>query len=322
MPLKRRDILRLTAATGAAWLSSPLAEALHRPQRILDTHIHLFDPRRPEGIAWPLSNDAIYRPALPDRYAKIAAPLGVRGAIVVEASPRAEDNDWVLRTAAANPMIVGYIGNLVPGAPSYEQRLDVLRSNPLFLGIRCGNLWDRDLAVDSRRPEFMGGLKRLAAEGLGLDSANPDPALIAALLRISERVPDLRIVIDHLPSLQLPPEGSVREDCVKHMHLLATNSNVFIKLSEIPVKIEDRVCLDLSYYQAYLDQIWETFGEERILFGSDWPNSDHLASYQDTLQLVRSYVAAKGEAAQQKFFWSNSIKAYQWKPRRTDQSQP
>jgi hypothetical protein len=66
---------------------------------IIDTHIHLFDPTRPRGVPWPNKDDAIlYRPALPERYRKIAEPFGITGAIEVEASPWLEDNQgsWIL----------------------------------------------------------------------------------------------------------------------------------------------------------------------------------------------------------------------------------
>src|SRR5581483_5193365 len=99
-----------------------------------------------------------------------------------------------------------YIGDLIPGAPSFAKELDRLHANPLFLGIRCGNLWNRDLSQDAANPAFIADLRRLASAGLTMDSANPDPALIAALRRISEQVPDLRIVIDHLPHAVVPTQ--------------------------------------------------------------------------------------------------------------------
>ncbi len=96
------------------------------------------------------------------------------GAIVIEASNLVSDNDWVLNVAANHPIIVGMVGDLIPGTPSYEKDLDRLHANPLFLGIRYGNLWDRDLAIDVNKPDFLPGLKMLAARGLVMDSANPD----------------------------------------------------------------------------------------------------------------------------------------------------
>ena len=181
--------------------TTQLAQALPPVIPIIDTHIHMFDTRRPGGVPWPATTDtALYKPALPERYASIAGPLGVVGAIVVEASPLVSDNDWVLSVAANHPILVGMVGDLIPATPSYQKDLERLHANPLFLGIRYGNLWDRDLAVDAKKTGFLPGLKMLAEKGLVLDSANPDPALIRAIAGVADHLPELRIVIDHLPS--------------------------------------------------------------------------------------------------------------------------
>src|SRR5215469_18930175 len=85
---------------------------------IIDTHIHLFDPTRPQGVPWPDKDDAaLYKPALPDRYRKLTGELNVVGAIEVECSPWLEDNQWVLDVAATDRIIVGMIGDLEPDKP-------------------------------------------------------------------------------------------------------------------------------------------------------------------------------------------------------------
>ena len=155
---------------------------------IIDTHIHLFDPTRTGGVPWPPKDDeVIYKPALPSRYEQLTRTLGVAGAIVVEASPLESDNDWVLQQAADHPLVVGLVGNLVPGTPSYGRELDRLQSNPLFVGIRYGNLWDRDLSADWKKPGFVSDLRKFASAGLVLDSANPDPKLIGRSSRFRSR---------------------------------------------------------------------------------------------------------------------------------------
>ena len=53
-------------------------------------------------------------------------PLGVVGAIAVECSPLVEDNDWLLRAAAADPIIVGVTGNLDPASPDFPRQLERL----------------------------------------------------------------------------------------------------------------------------------------------------------------------------------------------------
>jgi L-fuconolactonase len=287
---------------------------------ILDAHIHLFDTTRPGGVIWPTKDDtALYKPALPERYAALSAPFGVVGAIAIEASPLASDNDWLLSVAAKHPLIVGAIGNLIPGSPSYASELERLHRDPLFLGIRYGNLWDRDLSVDLLKPGFVDGLKALAQAGLTLDSANPDPALIRAILRVSDQVPRLRIVVDHLPHSPVPTDPVARREYESNLEKLAKNPNVFVKLSEIPVVENGKLVTDPMHYKAALDAIWDTFGEDRILFGSDWPNSDHVAPYADTLGIVRAYMSQKSAVAQAKYFWKNSISAYRWHSRKPDQ---
>ena len=193
---------------------------------IIDTHIHLFDPTRQGGVPWPEPSDTVvYRPALPTRYRSLVVPFGVVGAIAVECSPWVEDNDWLLSAAASDPIIVGVIGNLDPAAPDFPRHLDRLAANPLYRGIRYGNLWGRSLGTELSNPGFVANLKRLPASGLLLESANPNPTLIADILKLTDSVPELRIVIDHLPQAvppQNPQPGKLTSGICKHSAGAAT----------------------------------------------------------------------------------------------------
>ena len=120
---------------------------------------------QPLRVAWPNKDNAVlYRPALPERYRQITAPLGIVGAIEVECSTWLEDNQWVLDVAARDTILVGTVGNLEPGQPEFRTHLDRFHRNPLLLGIRHGNLWGRNLGAELSQPEFLSGLKALAAE--------------------------------------------------------------------------------------------------------------------------------------------------------------
>jgi L-fuconolactonase len=320
--LQRREFLKL-AALGAATtaLTSAASAFQHDHPPILDTHIHLFDPTRPGGVPWPTKADSVlFKPALPSHYEALSKPFGVIGAIAIEASPLASDNDWLLNLVARHPIIVGIIGDLVPGSPSYTSDLNRLHDNPLFLGIRYGNLWNRDLAADLDKPNFLDGLKALAQASVVFESANPNPSLIAAILKVAEQVPNLRIVIDHLPHAPIPTEKSAREAYNANLRELAHHPGVFIKLSEIPEVANGQIITDPHHYQGPLDAIWDIFGEDQILFGSDWPNSDTTAPFTHTLSIVRNYIATKSTVAQQKYFFHNSLAAYHWHPRRSNQT--
>jgi len=126
-------------------------------------------------------------------------------------------------------------------------------------------------------------------------------------------------VIDHLPNAVVPKDQAGRAEFQMNLKTLSQNPRVFIKLSEIPVKLGDRVPTEVSFYREKLDTLWDIFGEDHILFGSDWPNSDHIASYGETFRIVRAYVATKGRQAEENFFWRNSVAAYRWRRRVPDQ---
>jgi predicted TIM-barrel fold metal-dependent hydrolase len=313
--MNRREFLG--AAAGLAALG---ASAESGPVPIIDTHIHLFDPRRPQGVPWPVKNDAIlYRPALPERYRSVTQGLGVVGAMEVEASPWLEDNQWVLDVAARDSIIVGTVGDLAAGKPDFRRHLERFHRNPLFRGIRCGNLWGRSLAADVANAAFIADLKALGDAGLALDTANQDPALIRAALRVTDKVPNLRVVIDHLPHLDPPADAAARAQLESDLRELATRPNVYVKVSEVLRRSGGQVRYDVPFYRARLDELWGTFGEDKLMYGSDWPNSDPWGSYPQVLHLVQEYLNGKSRMAREKFFWRNSLAAYRWVKRAANQ---
>ncbi|WP_426619428.1 amidohydrolase family protein [Pseudomonas rustica] len=275
---------------------------------IVDCHIHLFDPNRAEGIPWPVPGDSIYSPHLPVDYWQTSALHGITSAIAVEASPWVSDNRWLLDTVRHDPRMLGFVGNLDPAAKDFGQELEWLAAAPKFLGLRYGNLWDRDLLLDQDKPGFIDNLAILADSGRSLDSANPDTRLLEGLLRLSDKLPQLRIIVDHLPNAHVPPG---EEQAFAHqVRILAERPNVFAKLAEIPQKNERGVVFEAEFYRDRLGLLWEAFGEDRCFFGSDWPNSEQLANFSDTLGLVRACLANYSLKAQEKFFYRNSALAY------------
>jgi L-fuconolactonase len=290
--------------------------------RIVDAHIHLYDPRRSGGVPWPEKTDTVlYRPALPSRYRKIAVPLGVVGAIAVECSPLEADNDWLLHVTAADTIVVGIIGDLDPAHNNFARKLERLHRHPLFRGIRYGNLWGRNLGEGLKSSAFIENLKLLSESGLLMETANPDPRLITDVLALSDRAPGLRIILNHLPQAVPPSDPTVRRKYENELRELSQRPQVFVKGSEVFRRVGSEVVRDLGFYTDWLDQIWDWFGEDRVLFGSDWPNSDHMASYADTLDIVSRYIWPKGQIAAEKFFSTNSITAYGWKSRNLAQAQ-
>jgi predicted TIM-barrel fold metal-dependent hydrolase len=311
--MKRRDFLAGTAATVLAAPVKAAARVDDIP--IIDTHFHLFDNRRPQGAPYTGSQDYKGGVSLPVDYKREFAHLGVVGAIELEASPWIEDNLWVLEQLATDPLFIGTVGDLEPEKPEFAEYLDRYRKDPLFLGIRCGNIWNRNVANLIDNPAFIAGLKRLAAADLVMDTANPTPQLLQAMIRINDKVPDLRIMLDHLPSFDPKPEEQKGwEGLLKEIH---SRPKIYAKLSEIQHRNDP--LKGMAAHKPRLDMFMDVFGADRVVFGSDWPQSVGAATPAEIVRIAREYFATRTREEAEKYFWKNSLHFYKWKKRAANQ---
>jgi predicted TIM-barrel fold metal-dependent hydrolase len=235
----------------------------------------------------------------------------------VECSSWLEDNQWVLDVAAKENLIVGTIGHLTPGTPEFRPNLERFQQNPLFRGIRYG--LGTQGGKELERPEFIADLKALADADLVLDTANPSVSLLADVARLSGLVPHLRIVIDHLPQMDPPTEAAARTSYAASLKAIRSRPQIFVKISEVLRRVNGNIPTDLEFYRPRLDGILEVFGIDRVLFGSDWPNSDQWLPAPVGFTLVQEYFLGLGRPAAEKYFWRNSVKCYQWIRRTANQ---
>lgn len=304
--MNRRTFLGAAAVSAA---SATVAPEL----RIIDTHTHFYDTARAGGVPWPGKDEKVlYRPVLPAEYIRMTKALGVVGTIEVEASPLVEDNQWVLDLAAKNPILVGTVGDIDPGKPGFGNNLERFHKNPLFRGIRIGTIWKRYVARDIENPQYLPDLKLVAQANLEIDVVGDgDLTILPAILKITDSIPNLRVVIDHLP-VDSPKEAKARAAYESNMRELAGRPLVYAKISNVLRKLPDRVPADLNYYRPKLDELWELFGPDRVVYGSNWPVSDRIAPFETELKIVREYFSGKGAEASDKYFYRNSKAAYRW----------
>jgi len=268
--------------------AAALAAAPPSPERVIDAHTHFYDPARPGGVPWPPKTDSLlYRTVLPRDFKQATAGLGVEGTIVIEASPLVEDNQWVLDLARDNPVILGLIGRLDPGSRDFPEQLARFTRNPLFRGIRLSSA---AIAAGMQNKAFLYGLEHLAGKGLTLDAIGSAP-MFADLERLAERARELKIVIDHLPFDRQPH--------------LPIGRNVYAKVSGVRPDTPRQL----------IEELWRHFGPDRLLYGSNWPVSERVAPYANTLRTLTVFFASKGPEATAKFFRENSRTAYGWTAR-------
>jgi L-fuconolactonase len=307
--MTRRDFLRTT--TGATALAAGLPLGCRHapgPGGILDTHTHFYDPTRRQGVPWPPKDDAVlYRRVLPRDFRALAEPLGISGTVVVEASPWEEDNQWILDLAAQDPFLLGLIGHLKPGRPGFRDHLLRYAAHRRFRGIRTGG-WNGGLPLDD--PAWKRDVGLLADLDLGMD------LLIAAeqfpeAVRIAESFPSLRIVIDHC--CNVPVRTPLPDAWIAGVRAARRHQNLVMKVSglvEGTGRTDGTAPRDVGAYRFILDPIADAFGEDRMVFGSNWPVSERFAPLPTVVGIVDDYFSAHGATARAKFFSHNARRWY------------
>ena len=306
----RRAFLQSAAAASLCGACSTAGQSGKlAPARIIDTHVHFYDPSRPQGVPWPPKNDALlYRTVLPADYRAQPVPQRVDGVVVVEASPWVDDNQWVLDLAENDPLILGVVGNLPVGTDAFAGHLKRFAANPLFRGVR---IREGSLEAGLKDRAFMRDMRDLAERGLSFDVHSP-AAWVAQAVPLAQAVPNLRLIINHVAGVPVTG-GPPPEAWTTLMRRLAEQPNVFMKMSGLVSgtrRTAGDAPADAAYYAPVLDVLWGVFGPDRLLYGSDWPVSGRYAPLATVQRIALDYVAAKGRDALDKVFWQNARAAY------------
>ena len=274
----------------------------------IDTHIHFYDPNRPEGVPWPPPDSPLYRRVLPDEFAALARANGVSGAVVVEASAWIEDNAWLLDIARSEPLVAGVVGRLDLEDRDFASRLERFAADPAFRGVRLNA---REVTAGMGSPLFAENLARLAGAGLTLD-LNVSNEALDFVLRAAEALPDLTIVVDHRG-------GSTREDgrpapqTGELFGRLADRPHLFCKLSgfvEAAASRHDPVPADPDHYRPVFDALLEAMGPRRLLFATNWPVSARMAPYETVVGVLGAWIDGQGPAIAALVRRENAVTAY------------
>jgi predicted TIM-barrel fold metal-dependent hydrolase len=161
-----------------------------------------------------------------------------------------------------------------PGGPAFKGHVLRFTKNRLFRGIR---LDENTIARGLTAKAFVADLERLPDADLEIDAIG-DNALLSHLVTLSDRVPRLRIVINQLP-FDSPPDEDAARKAHNALRELGRRPSVFAKVSGVLRRVDGRVPDEASFYSRSLDQLWDAFGVDRLVYGSNWPVSDLLAPH-------------------------------------------
>jgi L-fuconolactonase len=241
---------------------------------------------------------------------------------VVESSAWVEDNLWYLLVAQTDPFIVGVSGRLDPYKPEFGEYLGRYQKNPLYRAIRASRFYTNTDGRVTLDPVAVENLKLLAQADLAQDTANPSMPLMTANVMLADAIPNLRIIMDHLPSFDPTPDGQAAYEAV--IKEMAARPNIFVKLSEVyhPRTDTKQVVDDYKSSQDRLEYLYGMFGEDRVMFGTDYPNSYGVATISEEVGLMKKFFSTKTRAQAEKYFWRNAARIYKYIKRADNQPGP
>jgi L-fuconolactonase len=201
----------------------------------------------------------------------------------VQAAQTEAETDFLLDLAAESDFVSGVVGWLDFEDERFGSKLEQLLRRPKFVGLRP-MLQDHADDAYILRPRVMENLRRVEALDLPFDILTY-PRHLPHVLAALEQLPRLRAVVDHIskPPIAIGRVGGWAED----MAAIASHQNVCCKLSGMVTEAHqaDWKPADLA---PFVGHVVAVFGEDRVMFGSDWPVCLLAASYAEVVNALRT----------------------------------
>lgn len=244
---------------------------------IIDAHQHVWDPNRAyydwldESLA-PINRVITFDQLIPE-----LRDAGVEYTVQVQSADNFDDTRLMVESAAAHHEVAAIVGYAPLDRPEQAARtVESWQGDTRMVGVRTliHNQADPEWLL---RPNVDEGLTVLERAGLTFDVVAELPEHLALIPELSQRHPDLRMVIDHLAK---PPIGlDEREPWWSAIEAAAQNPNVFAKVSGLYSAAGDPNQWTTEYVRPFFERALEVFGASRLMFGGDWPVSVLAGGY-------------------------------------------
>jgi L-fuconolactonase len=271
----------------------------------LDAHNHfwVFDPVRDAWI--DESMGVLRRDFLPEELASHLQDHGFDGTIAVQADQSEEETRFLLQQAEKFDFVKGVVGWIDFQSEDVEERLATFARHEKLRGFRHIAQAEADdwFLV---REAFVRGLSRIRHFGLTYDILIYQHQLPAAI-ELARQLPDQTFVLDHMAK-PLIRSGEL-EPWTSHIRSLAAAKNVFCKLSGV-ITEADHTNWRKEEIRPFLDVVFEAFGIDRLMFGSDWPVCLLAGSYGQVCELVRDFAKGLDDESVAKVFGGNAARFY------------
>ena len=268
------------------------------------THVHFWKYDKMKD-GWITDNmKVLQQDYLPQTISFTLKRNGIDGCVAVQASQAEVETLFLVELAKTHSIIKGVVGWVDLQKENIEERLQYFSQYPIIKGWR--HIVQSEPDDFLLRKNFQRGIQALQPYRYTYDVLIYHHQLKPALEFVS-RFPEHKMIIDHCAK---PDIANKKIDEWKLlMQEIAKHPNVFCKLSGLFTEAKWRQWSPAEFY-PYLDVVFDTFGTERLMFGSDWPVILLSGIYVQWKSLLEKYMENFGEEDREKVFGRNAIQFY------------
>lgn len=271
----------------------------------IDSHQHFwrYNPKRDSWITDEMS--VLKRDFAPVELSRNMRENGIKRCVAVQADQSEDETHFLLELGECNPQISAVVGWVDLRNRDIDERLATFAKSPKLRGFRHIVQAEPDDGF-LLRDDFLRGVGQLARYRFTYDILVYARQLPAAV-EFVKHLPEQKFVLDHMGKPDIKNKEIDRWS--KGIRELAKSTNVFCKLSGM-VTEADWKSWRAEDFKPYLDVVFEAFGTERLMFGSDWPVCLLAASYSQVKEIIENYTRDLSDAEKENIFGFNAVRFY------------
>lgn len=247
----------------------------------IDSHLQFW--KLSQDKLWTVTDSNDY-PSMPRDLRQTLDDINIQGVILVQSTPSLAETYFLLELAKKMPCVFGVVGWIDMLAPDAQDSLAKISSFPKLLGIRA---MLEDMVTNDwiLKRKLMPCIHALIHAGKTLDLLI-QPRHLSNIIQFVSNHPNLKVIIDH-GAKPLIKEHHF-EPWASSIKILGRHPNVYCKLSGLLTEAGSNVAMD--ELKPYFDQLFLSFGQERLMWGSDYPKVGTTNHYQYWYELCEHYI--------------------------------
>lgn len=276
---------------------------------IVDAHVHLYDVKK-LSYSWLVNVPKINRTYLLEDFDKARQQVAVEkivfAEVAVDPGLHIEEAAFIQAMAEKDSRLSGIIAHLpLEKGVGVESDIAALKQFRNLRGIRRLIETERNPAF-CLEPEFLAALKLLPRHNLSFDICVKHWAMTYAI-ELVKRCPDVSFVLDHIGKPDI--KNGLRQPWWGQIKELAALPNVVCKISGV-VTEANHASWKPDDVKPYVAHVIDSFGFDRVMYGSDWTVSELTHSYPTWVQIIDDVIAGCSDAERRKLYRETAIRTY------------